>query len=85
MTKDSPDGDPKATLESSKEGGWSLCYSSEVALGDDFWVECGNDESKVKPIIRQFAVLANNKKGLVEGGVALREVRIYGQGEPKQK
>lgn len=86
LTKNSADGDPSSTLSESVQNGWNLCYRSHNALGDDYQVVCNSTGKKLRPLIRQFAILSNN--GIKEqynrgddeenAGVALREVQIYG-------
>lgn len=87
LTTHFADIDPLDSLDLSKRVGWSLCYESAAALGDDYWIECEMAGNKVKPVIKQFAILANNDETgeYSETGVGLREVRIYGHGEFNQQ
>lgn len=80
LTKSDEEGDPGKTLTTSITNDWRLCYRSETALGDDYWVECKLGGSKVKPVIRQFAVLSEEYDGK-RPAVSLREVRFYGSGK----
>ena len=53
-------------------GGWSKCYYSPTALGEQYNITC--DTNPQRPIVTQFAVAARTT------AIELREVEIYGHG-----
>ena len=66
--KDSTNDNPTTDTNS----GWSTCYYSSVALGDNYTIQCTNN---VTPLTRLFSIKATVKP------IELREVEIYGLGK----
>ena len=54
-------------------GGWSICYHNESALGVEYTVQCTNNQT---PLTKLFSIRSNNGNS-----VELREVQITGYGK----